>query len=339
MNYFQNYQTNWKYILIIIILAVIVGGGVLAYQYWWLPKHEIKPPEITIKNEIAGPDLSEVEGWQIYTNSQYGFEVKYPSDVYFKEFAVQGPIIAIGIKENNYSLMAVYVDDSTSFGKYCDNQKNFSIDNSPAQKCYFEECADFCHEDEQYYNAYSIEILQNNLRYSFICSDLSHESLCDQILSTFKFIGEEDLTSNELKNADYYIFFANKTISLQDGNYQENLPGGTTFWLGVTIYKDKITFGDINNDQKDDAAVILNTTGGGSGQFRELTLMINRDGKPLYLTGKELGDRVIINSVNIVSGEIILDMIVHGPNDGLCCPTVKKIIKYKLLNNELVSVD
>ncbi len=76
----QKSQTNWKYILIILILAAVAGGGILAYQYWWLPKHETNPPGINIKNETAGFTPSEVEGWQTYRNDEYGFEVKYPND-------------------------------------------------------------------------------------------------------------------------------------------------------------------------------------------------------------------------------------------------------------------
>lgn len=70
-----NQKANWQYILIVAILAFIVGGGILAYQYWWLPKHETKPLEITIKNKTAG--------WQTYGSYEHGFEIKYPPDFYF----------------------------------------------------------------------------------------------------------------------------------------------------------------------------------------------------------------------------------------------------------------
>jgi len=66
----QKPKFNLKYILIILGLAILVGGGILAYQYWWLPKQETKPPEITIKDETAG--------WQTYRNEELGIEFKYP---------------------------------------------------------------------------------------------------------------------------------------------------------------------------------------------------------------------------------------------------------------------
>ena len=62
----QKPKFNLKYILIVAILAFVVGGGILAYQYWWLPRHETKPPEITIKS------------WQTYRNDFYDFEFRYP---------------------------------------------------------------------------------------------------------------------------------------------------------------------------------------------------------------------------------------------------------------------
>jgi hypothetical protein len=39
-------KTNWKYILIVLFLAIIVVGGILGYQYWWVPKEEVKLPDV-----------------------------------------------------------------------------------------------------------------------------------------------------------------------------------------------------------------------------------------------------------------------------------------------------
>jgi len=147
----------------------------------------------------------------------------------------------------------------------------------------------------------------------------------------------EKFTLDKLKNAEYYTITYEETVQLKDGFYRKEYLGMAS-GLEVGIYKDKIAFGDLNNDEKEDAAVVLYSTGGGSGTFRELAIMINEDGDPSYLTSEHLGDRVVINSIDIQSGIITLDMIVHGPEDAMCCPSLKKTFKYRLSENQLVEV-
>lgn len=39
-------------IWIVIILTIFIGGGILAWQYWWVPKEEVKAPEIKVSEKI-----------------------------------------------------------------------------------------------------------------------------------------------------------------------------------------------------------------------------------------------------------------------------------------------
>jgi len=148
----------------------------------------------------------------------------------------------------------------------------------------------------------------------------------------------EKFTLDELKNSEYYVSVFEETVQLEDGYYfRPWLPDSAT-GLRVEILDEKIAFGDLNNDGKEDAAVIVYSSGGGSGGFRDLAVVINESGKPSGLTSKFLGDRVMINSITIQSGVITLDMVVHGPEDGLCCPSVEKIFKYELSENQLMEL-
>jgi|GEM_PF-2741622 len=100
-----------------------------------------------------------------------------------------------------------------------------------------------------------------------------------------------------------------------------------------TVYLDKEILGDLDRDGYKEKIIIIRINAGGSGIF--VYLIVLRNGK--FVDVKSLGDRVIINSVSIKNRNIILDMLIHGPNDPMTTPTEKVIFKYRLINNRLVS--
>ena len=76
-------NTNWKFLLIVILLTIIVGGAVLwrvntSEQPYLLS--ETSESERVTEDETIETVPSEVEGWQIYRNEVYGFEIKYPNN-------------------------------------------------------------------------------------------------------------------------------------------------------------------------------------------------------------------------------------------------------------------
>lgn len=137
---------------------------------------------------------------------------------------------------------------------------------------------------------------------------------------------------DSLKSAEYQFLQLGK-FQFKNGEYED-----LASRIYARIYNNKIVFGDIDNDGDKDAAVITTINTGGSGNVRELAIMKNHNGKSLYLTSINLGDRVGINSITIESGIITLDMVIHTPNDPSCCPTQKEVIKYKLINNQLEKI-
>jgi hypothetical protein len=147
---------------------------------------------------------------------------------------------------------------------------------------------------------------------------------------------EKGFSKETLKNTKYYIESYNQIIKLRNGEYFQQLSLDSASGLSVEVKEDKIAFGDLNKDNQDDAAVIVYSSGGGSGNFRELAVMMNNKQEPFYLASVFLGDRVKVNSIAIESEIIILDMVVHGTGDALCCPTLNKIVKYELSGNRLV---
>lgn len=143
-----------------------------------------------------------------------------------------------------------------------------------------------------------------------------------------------ELTLENLGNAEYCSSLYDEEIQLKDGEHNGTLEEPPVL-AGIS---DTIAFGDLNGDGKEDAAVIFYSSGGGSGTFYELIVMINKNGSPYCADAKELGDRVIIKSITIESGIITVNMAIHGPNDPMCCPTVQKIVKYQLSGDQLLEV-
>ncbi len=89
----------FKRYLIITILILILSGGILIYASFLDKEEPVKPVNNTFSNDILEPDdndqdnqdqandvddndISEIDtsDWKVYTNEEFGFEIKYPQD-------------------------------------------------------------------------------------------------------------------------------------------------------------------------------------------------------------------------------------------------------------------
>jgi hypothetical protein len=143
--------------------------------------------------------------------------------------------------------------------------------------------------------------------------------------------GLPGLTLDVLRNGTYFAPAYKRTVTLTNGSYSEG-SGASGYNVGML---DVYALGDLNGDGANDAALILVENGGGSGQFESLIVVLDVNGMPQQVGQAELGDRVLINSVTLASGQVALDMIVQGPNDPLCCPTQPETQTYRLVGGAL----
>lgn len=135
------------------------------------------------------------------------------------------------------------------------------------------------------------------------------------------------ITPNMVKNSEYYLQDIDTRFKLVNGHYEAGDEGVDFI---------KAAFGDLNNDGIKDAAVILAYSGGGSGYFFRLAAVINRNGHLYHIATASLGDRIIINSLQVKSGRIIIDMYDHRRDEGMASASLRKIVSYKLSGDRLV---
>ncbi len=143
------------------------------------------------------------------------------------------------------------------------------------------------------------------------------------------------LTPAMLKNAVYHSDFVSAgEVQLVDGVFSEPIMEGSA--TKITIQLADMTFGDLNNDGVEDAAVILVSDPGGSGTFYELAAVLNQNGHPRHITSFALGDRVQVQQFNIRDGEIVVQMLTQGQDDPMCCPTQLVRNHYRLQEDTLI---
>ncbi len=142
------------------------------------------------------------------------------------------------------------------------------------------------------------------------------------------------LSPEALKNAEYQTEWTPEgTVRLANGEYRAPAAPGSASEIVVAL-TEQIAAGELNGEPV--TAVILYSSGGGSGTFYELHVLVEQDGQPHDVAWTQLGDRVQINSLSIQNGEIVVDMVTHGPDDPMCCPTQQVVQTYALQGEELV---
>ncbi|MDO8670961.1 MAG: hypothetical protein Q7O66_05965 [Dehalococcoidia bacterium] len=147
---------------------------------------------------------------------------------------------------------------------------------------------------------------------------------------------EQALSWNDLRNTDYPSDFPRgKVARLAQGAYEEEYVPGSATKLKIQM-ADFGAFGQIDEGQSVDAAVLLVSDPGGSGTFTHLVAALNRDGKPVPSKPVLLGDRIAVRAIRIEDRKISLRMRVRSPSDPYARLTREVTRTYSLVNGELI---
>ena len=141
------------------------------------------------------------------------------------------------------------------------------------------------------------------------------------------------LTLDALRNATYPVeAVPGKVAALKDGHFEVAAAPGSSSKATVDLVT--ATVGTVNGGPA--AAVVLASSGGGSGVFFRLYAL---DATGQVIAKDALGDRIKVQSLTINAvGHIVVELLVHGPNEPLASATLPQHREY-FVGNTLVRVD
>jgi hypothetical protein len=145
------------------------------------------------------------------------------------------------------------------------------------------------------------------------------------------------LTIESLRNAAYFDdVFAREGIRLTEGVFESRETPAA--YRKVSL--EQAAFGDMDGKPgTKEAAVLLWTNMGGTGNFRFICIVApGEKGDPQWLasTHASIGDRIKVQDFRIVDGKVLLDALVHGPKDPMCCPTQTARMVFRLDGRNLI---
>jgi len=115
-----------------------------------------------------------------------------------------------------------------------------------------------------------------------------------------------------------------QTVTLRDGQWEgEPFVDDGASRPSVGLVTHFLLRGDLDGDGREEAAVLLWESSGGSGTRLYLAVAGRHDEDIENLATAFIGDRVQIRSGRVAGGSVILDLIQAGPGDAACCPTEK----------------
>jgi hypothetical protein len=143
----------------------------------------------------------------------------------------------------------------------------------------------------------------------------------------------------EVQNADYQLGAADgvQTVPLTDGNFEQGIPGSDNY-LSI-VMTDFIAIGDLNDDGMDEIAVLVSENYGGSGVFVFLAVYADVGGTMTFQTSAMVDDRPQLNALAIEDGDVFLEVVIHGTDEPMCCPTLRTTRHYRLVDNLLDMTD
>jgi hypothetical protein len=141
------------------------------------------------------------------------------------------------------------------------------------------------------------------------------------------------LTADMLRNGAYKLPQFGETVTLVNGAYDRATSNEDILHVAL---RDPIAFGDLNGDGAEDAAIFLSENGGGTGFMVSVIVMLNQGGVPVQSADRLVDDRPQVNNLSIQNGRIVVEAVIHGAADPMCCPNFPVTETLRLETGKLI---
>ena len=146
------------------------------------------------------------------------------------------------------------------------------------------------------------------------------------------------LTWQSLLNATYKTSVTPRGAALRNGTFEAEAAPGSASKVTVRL-ADIAAFGDLDGNLAPDAAVVLVSSGGGSGTFVELAAVSNERGAAHPVATVLLGDRILVREVRVEARRILVRLRARGATDPFSLRTREISRRYALDGISLVLLD
>ena len=142
----------------------------------------------------------------------------------------------------------------------------------------------------------------------------------------------------KIRNGQYQLGASDilQVVQLTKGKFEQGTPGDADF-ISVFV-TDFVAVGDLNADGSDEVAALVSENYGGTGVFVFLAVYTNEQGRLIFQTSNMVDDRPQLNALSIENGEIFLEAVIHGPDEPMCCPTLRTMRHYRLVEGNILDM-
>lgn len=130
-------------------------------------------------------------------------------------------------------------------------------------------------------------------------------------------------TLDDVRNATVAGLF-DDPVTLRDGRWEGEpyVAGGAARPTAGVIADLRVT-GDLDGDGSGETVAFLWSATGGSGTRNYIAVFANDGAGVSNRSTRLIGDRVKLRQARNAGGRIEVDVVEHGPDDAMCCPTVE----------------